>query len=349
VAYAHAHTRWFVSRESRDTLAGALRAGEMRGLIAQAVWPEIVRMLRQCGLPVVNVSNRLARQPFPLVGNDDGAIGRVAAEYLLSRGFRQFGYAGFETHFSWVRGEAFARTVRAQGCACATFAHERRLAAFPPLLPWLRSLSRPCAVMGADDNVACRVVNTALDAGIRVPEDLSVIGVENDPILCDLAFVPLSSVQSGAEKIGYEAARALDRLLHGGQPPAAPVLIPPVGVVTRRSTELIAVADPAVAAALQFIRAHAHEALRPRDVIGHLPHSRRGLEMRFRRALGRSIGEEILRLRLETAARLLTGSQMTVGEIAAAAGFREQRYLCIAMRKKHGQTPLEYRRRLRLA
>lgn len=350
LAYAGSHSNWDVRADDADLLAGGVRAGEVDGILAQVTFPKMERWLVRCGLPVVNVSNRLAASALPRVINDDAAIGAMAADYFLARGFTNFAYSGLAgTRFSWLRGEAFVSAVSKRGFGCRTVNHTKTSSVQRPVGPWLATLAKPCAVFGADDHAARRAIRDALELGLRVPEDVAVLGVEDDPFQSALASVPLSSIRSGAEKVGYEGARLLDRLLQGRRPPRRPLLVPPLGVVTRRSSDMLAVADPAVANALRFIREHAFEPIRPADVLRSVAVSRRMMEIRFRGVVGRSIGSEILRVRLERAKRLLAERHLTIGEVAEASGFPEPRYLSVWFRKVEGLTPREYRERFRLA
>ena len=350
-AYANTHTRWSLRVENPQEMSVSIGKGAISGVIAQfggvpahAAATDPNATLLRVGIPTVNVSGRLEKSPFPRVANDDDAIGRMVAEYFLARGFRCFGYAGMATFFSWRRGEAFMATVRAAGHLSCAVNHSRHPLPSLPHDDWLRDLPKPCAVMGADDNIGKNLIVTCARVGLAVPEDIAVVGVENDPMLCELGGVPLSSVQSGAEKVGYEAARLLDGLMRGNPPPPHDILIPPQAVVTRRSSDILATHDTHVATALRHINANAHKLLRPAEILALIPLSRRMLELRFKRAVGRTIGAEILRVRMERAKCLLAESDLQIGEVAAAAGFGEPRYMNVAFRQLMHTTPKAYRR-----
>lgn len=354
--YANTHTHWGVRVETINQLRVAVERGLVSGVIIQLArrttnigTGDPSGMLTERGIPTVNVSGRLQESPFPRVANDDAAIGRMAAEYFLARGFTHFAFAGLHpTYLSWVRGEAFAAALRKAGFETQFANHTLHGTPTRPVADLFRNLPVPCALLGGDDNLAKQAVTLALERGLRVPEDVAVLGVENDPLLCELASVPISSIQTGAEKVGFEAARLLHRLLEGRPAPSSDILIPPQAVITRRSTDVMATADAHVATTLSHIRKHAFGPLSPADVLEQVPLSRRMMELRFKRAVGRTIGEEIVRVRLERAKRLLAESDLQIGEVAAASGFAEARYMNVAFRRHLAMTPKSYRRSLQL-
>lgn len=188
---------------------------------------------------------------------------------------------------------------------------------------------------------ACRQV------GLRIPEDAALLGAEDDDLYCELARPALSSVRVPAEQIGREAAALLDRLLDGARPPRQPILLPPQGVVARRSSEVLAIDDPDVVAAARFIRGHGHLPLFVADVLREVPVERRSLERRFRKALGRGIWEEIRRVHVERAKRLLAETDQSIKAIAKQSGFTDFRHMAVVFRKELGLSPTAYRSRVR--
>jgi LacI family transcriptional regulator len=195
--------------------------------------------------------------------------------------------------------------------------------------------------LGVQVAEACRQV------GLRVPEDVALLGVDDDELDCELTRPRLSSVIVPAERIGYEAAALLDRLLAGERPPAEPILLPPTGVATRRSTEMLALADREVVAAVRFIREHAHLPLRVRDVLREVAVGRRTIERRCHKALGWGLGEEIRRVHLERARRLLARTELPMKAVAQQAGFSDFRHLAVVFRQELGLSPTAYRRQMR--
>jgi LacI family transcriptional regulator len=198
--------------------------------------------------------------------------------------------------------------------------------------------------MACNDFRGIQALDACRRAGIAVPEEVAVIGVDNEELVCKLAYPPLCSVDPGARSIGYEAAALLDRLMRGEPRPAAPLLIPPVGVIARLSTDVNAIADPDVATAMRFIREHACEGIGVDDVLSHVAVSRSVLQRRFRNLLGRSIHAMIASVRLERAKQLLLETDLPLAVIAKRAGYTHGEYLCSAFRQATGFPPGTYRR-----
>jgi LacI family transcriptional regulator len=208
---------------------------------------------------------------------------------------------------------------------------------------WLQALAKPVGIFAGHDVWALQVVEACRFAGLRVPEDIAVVGVDNDDLLCELARPSLSSVIVPAERVGYEAAALLDRLLAGQQPPRQPVFIPPPGVVSRQSSDVLAIEDPVVAQAVRFLRDSAHLPLRVADVLRAVPVSRRALERRFQAVFERGLAAEIRRLRIDKARQLLAESDLPMNRIAERSGFSSQYQLSRAFRREVGTTPTAYR------
>jgi LacI family transcriptional regulator len=177
-----------------------------------------------------------------------------------------------------------------------------------------------------------------------VPEQVAVIGVDNEELLCRLCDPPLSTVVPNARRVGYEAAQLLDRMMSGARAPRHEVLVPPVGTVARQSTDTLAIDDPEVAAALRYIRERAPDGIRVEDVLRHVPISRSLLERRFRRAVGRSPHAEIRHVQVRRAAQLLGETDLPLKRIAELAGFAHMEYLSYVFKRATGQTPRDYRR-----
>lgn len=316
-----------------------------------------VDQLRALPIPVVDISNWLHESYFPRVVPDDRAIGRIAAEHLMDLGLRHFGYVGPpHTLFSDIRGQAFAETLAEAGHSVIPYSTDYVLPDGTPAAPgmntsrlaWLMALPKPVGVLGANDVFAAEVLTICEHAGIRVPEEVCVLGVDNDELLTRVSQPPLSSVALQTQKIGFEAAALLDRMMNGEAPPKDPILLPPVGVVSRQSTNLLAIADEDVLAAVRYIRERGHEQLTVRDVLEAVPVNRRYLERKFRQHLGRTPLQEIQRVRLEKAKELLSGTDLSMPAVARRSGFPNPERLANVFRASTGMTPTQYRRKFRL-
>lgn len=304
---------------------------------------ETARVLRRWKRPAINVVHTVPAPGLPRVGVQDEAAGVLAARHLLDRGFRNFGFAGNGSLYSSLRHAGFAAELKTRGLACAYAPHggEREHAR------WLQQLPRPTGVFCCTDGLCWNMAELCASLNIRVPEDLALLGMDNDEFQCALAHPPLSSVGNPARRIGFEAARLLDRLLRGGHPPARPILLPPLPVAARHSTDVLAMEDADLAAAVRYINTHAERPLAVREILRTVPVSRRALELKFRSVLDRSPLQEIQRVRIERARRLLLETDLAMPEVARRAGFGGAIQLSATFKKVTGQPPSALRKAAR--
>ncbi|HEV7298255.1 MAG TPA: substrate-binding domain-containing protein [Tepidisphaeraceae bacterium] len=322
------------------------------GVIAQVYGQHDADRLRAARVPVVNVSSHATFNDLPAVRPDNHAAGRLGAEHLLDRGFRSFAFCGIpERYFSGERQAGFCQRIEAHGHPCQTFGWphyppppDRR-----PLVEWVASLPKPVGLMAANDLRARHLAIVARDAGLRVPEEMALLGVDNDPPLCELNVPPTSSIVLPTMQLGYEAAALLDRLIAGEPAPVGQLLLPPVGIVTRRSTDILAIDDPEIAVAVRLIHERVGRGpLRVRHLLDELAMSRRSLEVRFTQALGRSPAFEIRRVQLERARRLLVETDEPMPVIAKACGFSSGKQFGETFQEQLALTPTAYRKQFRL-
>jgi LacI family transcriptional regulator len=322
------------------------------GIIGRITDPAAAKLIRSTGLPIVDVVGIVRRPDIPLVHSDDAAVGRLAAEHLLERGFKHFGCYG-PANAIWMqqRRSAFERTVTEAGGDCANFEKHWKIqgpnawdAAEEELAAWVAALPKPAGVFTANDQLGQRLLSAARRAGIHVPEELAVVGVDDDRATCEVCDPPLSSVQTDSEQLGYKAAALLDALMNGEPPPPDPVLIQPAGVHMRQSTNILAIDDPLIADAVRFIREYACSGIGVEDVLREIPLSRSVLQRRFRRLFDQTASEMIIEVRLKRAQQLLIETDQSIGKIAEMAGFRYQRYLGAIFRNKLGTTPFRFRK-----
>jgi LacI family transcriptional regulator len=316
---------------------------------------------RFCGHAAHIVSCSAGTDPrlVPVVCMDDQAIGRMAAEHLIDCGLKHFAFycRGQIYPLAERRLRGFRETLDGQGFRCerfacqdtSTIASELNWAARPnwlALAGWIRGLPKPVGIFATDDTEARELAAVCLDADIPVPDDVALIGVNNDQLLCDSAFPALSSVQTNFEQVGFAAARVLQRLLDGKTLAAEErrTVLPPVGVVRRTSTDVLAVDDPALADALRYIREHATVPCSVDDVARHAAVTRRWLERRFSEKLGRSPHQEITHVRMEAARRLLTQPELPLPEVAERCGFSTVQSFHRNFRQATGESPAAWRR-----
>ena len=355
VAYVREHRPWSIHLPEQgrgDTPPSWLPRWEGDGIIARIENATIARAVLKSGLPVVDVSAARAVPGVPWVETDDRVIARMAAEHLWQRGFRQLAFCG-DSSFNWSnwRRDHFVEFAAERGCTCHVFDSSGRRAAHARqqqrLAEWIRRLPKPVGVMACYDVRAQQLLDVCRDIDVAVPEDVAVIGVDNDELLCDLSTPPLTSVIPNTFRTGYEAAALLDRLLAGAPVTPEPHLIPPLGIEVRESTDVLAMEDREVAAAVRFIREHACDGINVGDVLKAVTLSRRVLESRFRSRLGRTPHEEIVRLKLERVKQLLAETDLSIAAVAERAGFEHAEYLSAAFKQLVGCSPSTYRRRHR--
>lgn len=352
--YIREHRTWSVFYEPRslaESVPGWLRKWDGDGIIARVSSPQIAQALLQTGIPVVDVLGMAPEARLPLVHLDDSAVAGVAAASFLEHNLRHFGFCGIGgANWSDRRGEAFAKTVRDAGHDCAFFRMHAPLHEHwswereqDELAAWLGGLPKPAGVMVCSDQRGEHVIEACRRAGIAVPDEVAVIGVDNDAILCDLCDPPLSSVDTALDRVGYAAAELLDALMEGRPAPRQPLLFGPRALVVRASSDALSVSDADIVAALRFIREHACDPVDVSDVVRHVTLSRSTLQRRFRELLGRSVHDEILRMRLLRAQELLAETDLPLAQIAERAGFRHSEYLSAVFKQRLGLTPGSYR------
>jgi LacI family transcriptional regulator len=328
------------------------------GIIARVTSLEMAEVIQRTGAPVVDLSGSLPEARFPRIRSDEEVVGRMAAEHLLERGFNHFAFCGFNgTDWSDLRRASFERRVAKAGFACQAFEcagpvqslsasdyeehgerHER------DLMAWLQSLPKPCGLMACNDARGRQVLNCCREVAVAVPDEVAVIGVDKDEIFCELSDLPLSSVILNTQQIGFEAAALLARLMTGESTEPASIMVKPMGVIARQSTDVLAIDDRHIAAALRHIRERACDGLDVESLLRAVPLSRSVLERRFAQILGNSPKAEILRVRLERVCRLLAESDLSLAEVAQKAGFEHPEYMSRLFKKKMGITPGEFRK-----
>lgn len=357
-SYANQSGNWvFAAAERTRELPRMLEAFRPAGALAFVYIDELPRKLQSLGIPVVSFANTHASLGLPRVGVDDVAVGKMAADYLLERGFRQLAFVGHARfNYSNQREKGFAQRLKETGLPYQHY-YEHDIPDFsgvwnwkhnPPLWKWLKAQSRPTGIFAANDVIGLRLSESCRRMGLRIPEDIALLGVDNDDLCCFMAHQPLSSIEQPLERIGYEAARLLDRLIHGKSAPDKTILLPPVRVVSRRSSDIMAIADSDLAAAIRFMHDHAHRDINMTHVLKDVPMSRRSLERKCRQALGRSPADELQRIRIQRAKELLNSTDLPITKIATQAGFGAGKYLSTIFHKQTGMTPSAYRRQFQL-
>lgn len=356
--YLRMHRPWsiFLERREIDSVhPGWLETWRGDGALTRWSAPAVADLFDRSGAAVVDLSGR--RPPFgpPRIHCDDQAIGRIAAEHLMQRGLRSFGYCGFGGElWSDRRRDGFRAALARSGFRCQVYESAWVGLGSKPfeegqkhIEAWLGSLSKPAGVMACNDMRGFQILDGCRSAGSKVPDEVAVIGVDDDTLLCGLCDATLSSVIPDTPHIGYEAAAALDLLMEGGRPVFRERLVPPLGVATRMSTDVLAVEDTAFAFALRFIRENACHGITVDDALRDIPMSRMTLERRFRRYLGHSPHAEIRAVQVGRAKELLAETEHAVRRIAQLVGFEHPEYFNVVFKREVGLSPGEFRRRAR--
>jgi LacI family transcriptional regulator len=292
------------------------------------------------------------------VGTQPAKLCDCALRHLLERGFRNLAY--FENfdpiadELDTQRARIFDALAQQQGIKAQLLHLPWDLSGLGGQTPqnvladWLNKLPKPVGILAVDDLAGRKVIDACALAGIHVPEEVAVVGIDNDELICDMAYPSLSSVALNAERIGFEAAGIFHQLVQG-QPPPRWIEVEPLGVVTRQSTDLLAIEDADVASAVRFIRENARKGISVDDVLREVPVSRRTLEVKFKRTLGCTPQVEIRRVQMERAKNLLIKSDLKLEQIARDSGFSRAEYMHSLFRKMLGMTPADFRSRNRSA
>jgi len=354
--YQRTHQRWSVYLEERELNSPPpdwLSTWTGDGVICRSTTPEWAKNFRRRRIPVVDLNDRHLQLKLPRVASDMQQIGQMGALHLLERGFQQLAFCGFSNEvWSEQRREGFIAAANGRVAPEAVYespwhhlrsrpwqAERDRIAA------WLQKLPRPIGIMACNDARGQHVLDACAQIKARVPDEIAVLGVDNAETFCELCDPPLSSIAPNPERIGYEAAALLDRLMAGADSSAEHLLIPAREVVTRQSTDVYAVSDPLVLSAVRFIREHALEGISIAHVIRQAHCSRSTLERRFREHLGHSPQDEMRSVVLRRIKQLLIETDWTLARISAAVSIAHVEYLSVFFKRETGESPTDFRRR----
>ncbi|MFO1521610.1 MAG: DNA-binding transcriptional regulator [Kiritimatiellia bacterium] len=342
--YARKHGGWhlFVETRGMEEHVSLPRGWQGDGVIARVGNARLAGHLAGFGIPVVNVSGiELEGVDFPRVSNDVEEVGRLAVNYFLERGFRNFAYLSLRgLEYVARQRDAYIAAVEKAGHSCWTHGVKVHHGFQSPdwnlkidqLAKWIQSLPKPVAILtwagGREVIMACH------QAGIRVPQEVALLTGSEDELLCEISPIPSSGVQAATLRIGHEAAALLERLMKGGKAPSEPMLVPPVGVVNRQSTDTLAITDKALIAALAYVDANPRKLIRVRDLARESGISRSVLERRFAAILGTTPASYLAQARLQRVQRLLADTDLPIAEIAENSGYGSPEYMTAVFRKE---------------
>jgi LacI family transcriptional regulator len=324
------------------------------GVIARVTHRALAEQLIERRIPAVDVSwYRFGGDRIPRCTCDEMSIAELAANYFIDRGFRQFAYCGSSLRPNYVDrfGAAFIDTLRQKTYPCHAFTPSGEIDSFLPadselarVIDWLQSLPKPVGLLTFDSVQARQVTESCQLAGIDVPHEVAGLGGEHDLLSCTISKPQLSSIDHSPRRVGWNAAELLSRLMAGEPAPAEPILLPAARVITRQSTDTMAVSDDLLSSAIQFIKQNSHRHIQVTDILREVPISRRALEKGFRKSLGRSPAQEIRRVRIDHAVQLLCDTSWAMPRIALACGFERPELLTRAFRRELRTTPSDFRK-----
>lgn len=356
--FTRIHNSWTISRKppffrngKAETSDFEAIKSELDGVITRV--PEEIPIIQQSGIPAI-IATTLVPQSFvlnlnyPTIASDHTAIAQMAVEYFLGQGFKNMAFCGFrDITWSVLRRDAFC-----------DYAHEKSIEVQsydqPPgcswdeevaiIADWLKGLPKPIAILSCSDERGENIIEAAKIAKIRIPEEVAVLGIDDDSLVCNLSNPTLSSIALNASKVGYDAADLLDKLIKGDEVMTGQKLtLLPLFVEVRQSTDILAIDDPEVAQALGFIRQNSREPIQVQDVVNITGISRRVLETRFRKKLNRSILQEIRRIRVKEIAKMACGTNMSIKSIAMSLGFTSIDHISRYFKKEEGISLYKYR------
>jgi LacI family transcriptional regulator len=315
---------------------------------------DLAKFVQQARLPTVDFSFRRPELKFPRVLEDHADAARLVAEHFLSRGFRHFLFYSENDNWSYEeRGRGFLQSLRdadhdadwLRWHQSPVYRKDRKQwrAKRDWLASRLKDSPKPLAVFAANDEQALDVLEACERAVLAVPEQVAIVGAENNLLAPDAMHTPISSVDTNLETLGYRGAELLDGLMRGKQPSERPLRIPAAGLVARKSSDLLAVNHPGVARSLRFSREHSHEPISVKDLVGVAAMSRRGLHKAFQEQLGRPPGQELHRMRIERARKLLAESDHKLEVVAGMCGYQSANSFCVAFKQSTGLSPKQYR------
>jgi LacI family transcriptional regulator len=347
--YTYFHGPWSFSRApgGRDQKIPNLKEWGADGIIAHVSNQATAEKIRASGIPAVIKGFHLSG--LPSIQTDNAAIGNIGAEHLLERGFRKFAFCGYKNYWSQERLASFKARVEQNGYQVRSLLQPRSRASWEnqqqSMAKWLKSLPKPIGLLASVDDRSQDVLQACKSVGIDVPTEVAIVGVDNDPLVCRLARPQLSSIALGAENAGYDAAELLDKLMAGEKMTGQTVITKATHVEVRQSTDILAMEDRSVAVAIHFIKQNLFKNISVDDVVDATRMARRTLQMRFKREIGRTIADEIRRLKSDQVARMLVTTNFPISKIALDLGFPGIDHISRSFKKEKGISPLEYRRR----
>lgn len=354
--YASIHGGWsfyyqpprYLKRSKRLNL-DELRDWKPDGIICGMAQAELLGKLE---IPIICYDPGNYKGTIPCLISDDIAIGELAADHLIEQGHRHFAFSGYGSlPWSEIRRKSFSERLSKNGYSLESMPHKRASSNWSKeeklIEQWLHDLPKPVGIFCANDDRAASIMDVNHRLGFNVPDDISIIGADNDEIICEVMNPPLSSIRIQADQAGYEAAALLGRLIRGDeQSKGQRVVAPASGVIARQSSNLLMIKNPHVRKALQYIRANINTPIRVSEIVRRSGMSHRSLNEMFHAELGLSIGNYVTKARIDHIARLLLDTDLRIQEVADSVGYEDDRHFSRYFKRSTGMTPRAYRRKV---
>ncbi|WP_215224902.1 AraC family transcriptional regulator [Echinicola shivajiensis] len=322
------------------------------GIIGQLYNDMDLQKIKDSGIPVIAQDFKERFDELPNITGDYRKAGKLGADYFLKKGFKQFAFYGFNNIvWSRERAEGFEERLNEQGYKVHYFEHRKARSTdiwhykSISLSRWLLSLPKPIALMTCDDNQGLHITEACQQNNIRIPEDIAVLGVDNDVMLCELSVPPLSSIAMDIEKGGYDTAKLLEHMIKNGNQSFYDIIVEATQIITRQSTDIYATNDEYIASTLKYIHQNIENNLQVNEVVRQVPLSRRSLEKRFLQITGYPIYKYIYNLRIEKFTQKLLETDLTIFEIALDLGLNDSKNIARQFRQVKGCNPIEYRKK----
>lgn len=353
VRYSKQYGPWIFYQESNP------KEVDMRSLLKWGADGIIMRdrepfqKLLSLKIPTIISSNYLKSHPTPVITDDEKAISIMAAQHFLERGFENFAYCGLPYFWSDIREQEFAAYLAEQGYETHKY---KPLTGYDSdnlnnlsvnsdkLAKWITSLPKPLAIFVANDHLGRNIVDCLKVLNIKIPDEVAFVGVDNDHLACELCDPPLSSIELNTEMAGYETASMLDAIMQGQKERVGNIIIKPISVVTRQSSDIYVADDPDIKAALKYIQDNVRSSIQVCDVVNATSTSRRSLYYKFKQIRKRSILAEIKKARIEEISRLLLYTDMTITNISYIMGFTDTSHISRYFRQAKKMDPNSYRK-----
>ena len=350
--YADLNASWIFFNEPRGIMDKLPRLYKWKpdGIIMRDT-PENMKLLKLSIPTIISIRYKKTVDNIPNIISDSNEIGKIATNYFRNKGFTQFAFCGFD-NMPWSKErESALKNEIAPKENLYIYRNKKIKSDYEQelvwLSRWLKSLPKPIALLACNDVKGATIIEACKLAKVKIPQEIAILGVNNDDMICEITSPPLSSISLDIKNAGYEAGKTLDKMIKDGKKENKKIVVKPQRIVTRSSTDIFAINDPIIALALHYISQNSKTIIQVDDVADYVGTNRRNLERRFRQFLKRSIYEEIKRCKIELISKILIESNMSIWEIAHNMGFSDNHHISRYFKSAKGISPLKFREQFR--